>query len=90
VKPRGGPTEMQFLGNGNEVGQLPEFHVVRWYSWPAVLGGAYDTLVISRGPKTNTGVNSLSGPSLCVQMTKLSSRQTRCHPYCDASESTYQ
>ncbi len=26
VKPFGGPTEMQFLGNGDEVGQLPEFH----------------------------------------------------------------
>jgi len=28
VKPLGGPTEMQFLGNGDEVGQLPEFHAV--------------------------------------------------------------
>ena len=28
VKPLCGPTEMQFLGNGDEVGQLPEFHAV--------------------------------------------------------------
>jgi hypothetical protein len=26
VDPLGGPPEMQFLGNGDEVGQLPEFH----------------------------------------------------------------
>jgi hypothetical protein len=28
VKALCGPTEMQFLGNGDEVGQLPEFHTV--------------------------------------------------------------
>ena len=28
VKTRRGPTEMQLLGNGDEVGQLPEFHAV--------------------------------------------------------------
>ena len=28
VKPLCGPTEMQFLGNGDEVGQLPQFHPV--------------------------------------------------------------
>jgi hypothetical protein len=28
VKPLRGPTEMQFLGNGDEVGQLPELHAV--------------------------------------------------------------
>ena len=28
VKPLCGPTEMQFLGNRHEVGQLPEFHAV--------------------------------------------------------------
>ena len=28
VKPLCGPTEMQFLGNGDEVGHLPEFHAV--------------------------------------------------------------
>ena len=27
VKPLGGPTEMQFLGNCDEVGQLPELHM---------------------------------------------------------------
>jgi hypothetical protein len=32
VKPLCGSPEMQFLGNGNEVGQLPEFHAVEWYS----------------------------------------------------------
>ena len=26
VQPLGGPTEMQFLGHGDEVGQLPQFH----------------------------------------------------------------
>jgi len=28
MKPLGGPTEMQFLRNGDEVRELPEFHVV--------------------------------------------------------------
>jgi hypothetical protein len=28
VKPLGGPSEMQLLGNGDEVGQLPELHAV--------------------------------------------------------------
>jgi hypothetical protein len=28
VQPLCGPTEMQFLGNGDKVGQLPEFHAV--------------------------------------------------------------
>jgi hypothetical protein len=28
VKPLCGPSEMQFLGNGDEVGQLPQFHPV--------------------------------------------------------------
>ena len=28
VQPLGGPTEMQFLGHGDEVGQLPQFHYV--------------------------------------------------------------
>jgi hypothetical protein len=28
VKPFGGPTEMQFFGDGDEVGQLPELHAV--------------------------------------------------------------
>jgi hypothetical protein len=28
VKTRCGPTEMQLLGNRDEVGQLPEFHTV--------------------------------------------------------------
>ena len=32
VKPLRGPTEMQFLGDGDEVGQLPEFHAVDAYS----------------------------------------------------------
>jgi hypothetical protein len=32
------PTEMQFLGNGDEVGQLPEFHAVGGTA--GVIGGA--------------------------------------------------
>jgi hypothetical protein len=28
VKALCGPTEVEFLGNGDEVGQLPEFHAV--------------------------------------------------------------
>jgi hypothetical protein len=28
VKPRRGPTEMQFLGNRDEVAQLSEFHAI--------------------------------------------------------------
>ena len=28
VKPLCSPTEMEFLGNGDEVGQLPEFHAI--------------------------------------------------------------
>jgi hypothetical protein len=28
MKPLSRPTEMQFLGDGNEVGELPEFHAV--------------------------------------------------------------
>ena len=50
------PTEMQFLGNGDKVGQLPEFHGVD--STAGVIGGAYHSLVISRGPKTTTRVYS--------------------------------
>ena len=72
VKPLCRPTEMQFLGNGDEVGQLPEFHAVDGtLTW--VIGGAYHSLVISRGPKTRTAVNCNRGPSLAEQRTKQSS-----------------
>ena len=50
VKPLCGPTEMQFLGDGDEVGQLPELHTVDGRA--GVIGGAYHSLVISRGPET--------------------------------------
>lgn len=36
----------------------------RSHRWPAVLVRAYDSSVISRGPETDTGVNSLSRPLL--------------------------
>jgi hypothetical protein len=63
MKPLCGPTEMQFLGNGDEVGQLSEFHAVDGRA--AVIGGAYQSLVISRGPNTRTSVDSDTGPSRC-------------------------
>ena len=63
VKPLCGPTEMQFLGNGDEVGQLSELHAVDGRD--AVIGGAYQSLVISRGPNTRTSVDSDTGPSRC-------------------------
>jgi Domain of unknown function (DUF4331) len=56
VKPLGGPTEMQLLGNGDEVGQLSELHAVDGRA--AVIGGAYQSSVISRGPNTRTSVDS--------------------------------
>lgn len=56
VKPLGGPTEMQLLGNGDEVGQLSELHAVDGRA--AVIGGAYRSSVISRGPNTRTSVDS--------------------------------
>ena len=58
MKPLCGSTEMQLLGNGDEVGQLPEFHPVDGTA--AVIGGAYHSSVISRGPETRTRVNSLT------------------------------
>ena len=61
VKPLCSPTEMQFLGNGDEVSQLPEFHAIDGTA--GVIGGAYKTLVISRGPETRTGVNSDRRPT---------------------------
>jgi hypothetical protein len=63
VKPLGGPTEMQLLGNGDEVGQLSELHAVDGRA--AVRGGAYQSLVISRGPNTRASVDSETGPSRC-------------------------
>src|SRR6202011_3983046 len=62
VKPLRGPTEMQLLGNGDEVGQLPEFHAVD--STSGVIGGAYHSVDISRGLKTRTSVNSGTERSL--------------------------
>src|ERR1700686_4040053 len=56
VKPLCRPTEMQFLGNGDEVGQLSEFHAVDGRA--AVIGGAYQSLVRSRGPNARTSVDS--------------------------------
>jgi hypothetical protein len=54
VKPLCSSPEMQFLGDGDEVGQLPEFH---WVDRTAgVIGGAYQSLVISRGSETRTSV----------------------------------
>jgi hypothetical protein len=45
VKALCGSPEMQFFGNGDEVGQLPEFHWVDGTG--GVIGGAYQSLVIS-------------------------------------------
>ena len=61
VKPLRGPTEMQFLGNGDEVGQLSELHAVDGRA--DVIGGAYLSLVTSRGPNTRTRVDSETGPT---------------------------
>lgn len=58
VKPLCGPTEMQFLGDGDEVGQLPEFHAVDGTA--GVIGGSCHTLVISRGHKRKTRVRPTS------------------------------
>jgi hypothetical protein len=46
---------MQILGNGDEVGQLPEFHAADGTA--GVIGGAYQSVDISRGPETRTSVN---------------------------------
>jgi len=55
VKTRSGPTEMQFLGNRDEVRQLSEFHAVDLKAeW--VIGGAYHTLVIGRGHRKRTSL----------------------------------
>jgi catechol 2,3-dioxygenase-like lactoylglutathione lyase family enzyme len=56
VKPLCGPPEMQFFGNGDEVGQLSKFHAIDRRA--GVIGAAYLSLVISRGPKMRTGVTS--------------------------------
>ena len=78
VKPLCGPTEMQFLGNGDEVGQLSEFHAVDGRA--AVIGGAYQSLVISRGPNTRTSVDSDTGPSRCEAQDESEFPTQRCHP----------
>ena len=56
MKPLCGPPEMQFFGNGDEVGQLSKFHAIDRRA--GVIGAAYLSLVISRGPETSTSVNS--------------------------------
>ena len=56
VKPLCGPTEMQFLGDRDEVGQLSELHTVDGRA--AVIGAAYLSSVISRGPNARTSVDS--------------------------------
>ena len=52
VKPLCRSPEMQFLGNGDEVGQLPEFHWVDGTG--GVIGGAYQSEDIGRGLATRT------------------------------------
>src|ERR1700730_16357647 len=73
VKPLCGATEMQLLGNGDEVGQLPELHAVD--STSGVIGEAYHSVDIRRGLKTRT--HAEYGVEL---------RHKRWHPQCDASE----
>jgi hypothetical protein len=56
VKPTRGPTEMQFLGNGDEVAQLSKLHAIDLITtW--VIGDAYHSLNIRRGLATSTSVN---------------------------------
>ena len=78
VKPLCGPTEMQFLGDGDEVGQLPELHTVDGRA--ALIGGVYQSLVISRGPNTRTSVDSDTGPSRCEAKDESEFPTQRCHP----------
>ena len=54
MKPLCRSPEMQFLGNGDEVGQLPEFHAA---DGTGVVGGAYQSEDISRGLETRTSVD---------------------------------
>ena len=51
--------EMQFLRNRNEVGQLAQLHAADRRA--GLVGVAYQSSVISRGPKSRTSVYSTKG-----------------------------